>query len=306
MKLLFKDYSNEISTESMYLNQALVQCGIDSKLWNDPRVSVFDALDSVAPDVLVTSTEMLNMDIIKYIKKHKNISLVLNISALSERHYSYISDLSLDINIPFVFSNYGGVHKPKPKLKKGEYHHVLPAYDIFNSQTQQLKFGKMKEAIVARYLSENLQQMISHENKNKKEVYHLVQLTKGDMSEHFDIRADAMSAVNLYGLYDLVTIVGDVDFCTSQVFFDASVYSDRVAIKSDDRDRFNMFVSDVFVDMEVDEDTSPLELMQHVKKQIKSRHTPYHRAATLMKLLKDKESLAKVETVKSKVLGEIK
>ena len=61
MKILFQNYTNPITTEPRYMSHAMKMAGLESEVWDDQSVSVYDILDSYKPDVLLHILERFQM-----------------------------------------------------------------------------------------------------------------------------------------------------------------------------------------------------------------------------------------------------
>lgn len=291
MKILFHNYSNELSTEPIYLTKALHQSGLDAMLWSDPNVSAFDSFDRTKPDVFITHAQTITPDILKYLSQNRSIDLVVNITGLSDGQVMSLEKHILDSNIscPSIFTNsFSHNEKPTTSLK---CFRLFPAVDIFNVRRSPA-FKACESAVVALRQSEMLQKAIKG-----KEVYHLIQVTNKDMEDGFDLRTNAISIGQLYGIYKNVMLVGDTDFCSSQLFFDLNYNTDNIKVEVSDRENFNKFLSEAFKNTDADEDIG-----LQIKGQIANSHTPFHRAATLCKHLKFKDGMIKTERAKDHIL----
>ncbi len=285
MKILFHDYSGELTTEPRYLTVALQHCGVDAHLWNDSRISAFDIFDTLQPEVFISHYTMITSDIVKYLEQNNQIQLVINAAGMSE---SQIADFekfvtAKNLNVPFVFTN-SLSENPKTNIR---YERILPAFDLFAIQRSEYVKPLCPRAIFAKTHDDSVQ----HEIKDGG-VYHLVQFTNGEIDSKFDIRSNAVSAHELYKKYNSFTLVGDMDFCSSQLFFDLTVNAPNVVVKTDDTETFEKFLVEIFNDTGSKED-----MALQIKNQMKSNHTPFHRATTLMKHLGDEEMTAKVEVM---------
>ena len=68
MKVLIQNYTHTLSTEPLYFNASMNQTKkVASNMWNDKAISAFDALDQVAPDVLICHFMLPKInDVFKY------------------------------------------------------------------------------------------------------------------------------------------------------------------------------------------------------------------------------------------------
>jgi hypothetical protein len=291
MKILFHNYSNEVTTEPAYLTAALQRCGVDALLWSDPKVSTFDAFDSVQPDVFVTSYLTVTPDVLKYLERtSRKIDLVLNVTGVSDKQMEDIESVikGKNLNVPFVFTN-NFSHKKLPKTSI-KCERIYPAFDLFairREQTQPL----CKEALLCKSPSDLLNSV-----QKKKEVYHSVQITNAEKEESFDLRCNALSMHELFKYYQKWTLIGDTDFCSSQLFFDLNMNVNNVSVSVEDEENFNKFLREIFNDAGDIEDMG-----KQIKGQLKDRHTPFHRAGTLCKHLKHEDGLSQVEQVKGQL-----
>lgn len=305
MKILFHDYSNELSTEPMYLFEALSQCGINPMIWRDPRQSAFDVFDMAKPDVFITHAQTITADIVKYLSASPKIDLVINVTGMSETQLKSVEDFITEkkISVPLLISNHL-TYKPKPKTSLN-LHRLLPACDIFYRlpKPPELSGGPMcKEAIISNEYCAELEKFLIDERTRSESMetfrqYHLVQMTSGDKSEHFDIKTNLRSVHTLFHMYETICIAGSSDFCLSQLFFDTVLNAQEMSVIAHDKDNFYSGLQELFTESEINTDDRAA-IKEEMKKQVKQRHTPFHRAATLLKLLKDKESMMKVEKFK--------
>lgn len=293
MKLLFQNYSNRNMTEPAYLCNALNQCGIESLLWANPQVSAFDMLDSVNPDVFVTHFETMNSDILTYISQAKDLKTIINVTGASEMQYNDIKKVAEDCNVPFLFTN--SVKIPSYMDAKQLY----PAADVFAPSPPSFQESYPLAMLVDK-MSENIEKQVE-----KNGLYHLLYVGREEKQGPFDVSVSAQDLYGIYPLYDECRLVGSNDFCFSQIFFDANLRCKKVSLVPEDPVSFYGNLSKIFKvsDSLKEGDVSDDAIGKEIRQQVRTRHTPYHRAATLMKHLKDKESLEKVEAMKSKILG---
>lgn len=293
MRILFHNYSNEVTTEPLYLYQAMKQSGLDAHIWADRRMSAFDVFDRVQPNVFVSHFRNITPDVMKYLDQAPNISLVLNVTGISESQMKDVEAYltAKNITVPFVFTNeFSYKSRPYTKFK---CERLYPAFDLFGVR-QHTAEPLCKEAVLAIEYDDFLQEELA-----KKEVYHIVQVTEGEKNEHFDLRVNASSIQELAQYYHKFTLCGNTDLCSSQLFFDLNFNAHNITVQVEDDENFSKFLTDIFVDEEALDDVG-----RQVKNQLKSRHTPFHRAATFCKYLKFKDGMSQVERVKGQ-LGEM-
>jgi hypothetical protein len=106
---------------------------------------------------------------------------------------------------------------------------------------------------------------------------------------------------DLFKYYRKWSLVGDADFCSSQIFFDLNFNVHNIVVAAEDGENFDKFLEEIFEDKDSGEDIGV-----QIKNQLKLRHTPFHRAATLMKYLKFKDGMSQVEHVKTQLSDMLK
>lgn len=297
MKTLFQNYSSKLTTEPLYLHASLKNCGIDAEIWSDPNVSAFDILDLYQPDAFVAHWTGFSNDLVTYLSGNKKIETALNVTGADDNLLPRIVETleSSNINVKFLFTN--DVFNTKTSVGNYKLHNIFPAADIFSIRrgtVPQIQFGFVYDDF-----SENLKKLVG-----EKEVYHLLYV--GDKEENeSDVSVDAMNLSNLYGLYDTIFLVGEEKLYGSQIFFDATLNSKKVQVACTDQEKFSKLLTKVFnCDLEDEGD----DVAYQVKQQIKTRHTPFHRAWTLMKYFKNEDAQSKLVQAKDNVanmLGEI-
>ena len=281
--ILIHNYCTTTSSEPLYLFQALQQSGIDCHLWAD-NTSAFDMFDRTKPKVFVSHYKFLTQDIFEYLKQNNKIKLAMNVTGASESQIESLKTTLSEIDIePFLFSN--------DYSKSSSVHTLYPAADIFQPPSQLTNIpSKIDTGIISQEISQDFQDLTC-----KKDVYHILYMGSDDEYDGFDLRVDIRSLRKLIQLYKNISVFGTVDFCTSQLFFDLCLYCPSVSVKSDDDDGFQKIMSELF------NESKATDVKKELKQQIKSRHTPFHRAARLLKILGEKEAMGKVENVKSQL-----
>lgn len=289
MKILFHNYTNSLSTEPLYLFHALQQAGVESSMWSDQRVSAYDAFDSQKPDVFVTHFKTFTNDIFTYLKNSRKCDLVLNVTGASQQQLASIEAALNEnqIKCPVIFTN-SFSKKLQTNLNLVD---IYPAADIFNLSQKGQADGSLEEAVISNKFDENVENYIG-----QKEVFHLLYITEDEGDPNFDARVNVRLLPRMYQMYKEVTLVGDSDLCCSQLFFDAALNANRLNVRNKDQEEFNKMLSNVFSDTSTGAD---VDIVKELKSQIKSRHTPFHRAWRLMKFLGNKDAMAKVDKLKN-------
>jgi len=133
----------------------------------------------------------------------------------------------------------------------------------------------------------------------KSDVYHLLYIGGEKEYGDFDIGVSLSALSQLYKGYKHFDIIGKNLF-NCQLFFDACLNCNSLSFPTSDEDskQFSKFLEKVF-DCNTSDDGN--DIFYQVKKQIKSKHTPFHRAWTLAKHLKNEQWMKSLTTIKDKV-----
>lgn len=288
MKILFHNYTHSLSTEPLYLHNALVKAGVDSILWANKSVSAYDMFDTHKPDIFVTHFQVFSYDIMDYFKNNKFCEIAMNVTGATQSQINSIEQNFKDENIkcPFIFTNdFETKIKSKLNLVK-----LYPAADIFNMDYGPFKNVGVPEAIISNKFDEKVENYIAN-----KGIFHLLYITGGDLDSHFDIRVTAQSLPQIYKIYPKVVLIGDNNICCSQIFLDMNLNCQKVEVKSSDTEGFEKMLREMFTE------TTGEDIQTEIRNQIKAKHTPFDRAWRLMKYIKDDSSMNKVMTVKNQL-----
>ena len=288
MKTLIQNYSSVLSTEPMYLQRCLSECGEESILWNDPNQSAFDTFDHVAPDVFITHYKFLTNDIIKYLSGSK-IKMVLNMTGAPKEDFETIESTieQSKVDVPFVFTNLYRANKsvsPKKLRLEGLY----PAADIFIPRLETPKF-ELDTCVISIGKNELVDKAINNEDN-----YHLVSLNTSDESKYADMLLDVTSLVSFYEKYDKVVLADDVNVVTSQLLFDCLLRCNSIKIKvqKEQQEILDSILAEVFVEGKEQGSISDI-----LKSQVKTKHNCFKRAARLTRLLKNSDLSLKLERI---------
>jgi hypothetical protein len=279
MKILFHNYTTPLSTEARYLHAALNSVGMQAEAWINPQISAYDILDGYQPNVLVSHYTFLTNDIVKYLTNNKSIDLVLNVTGADKHAMSAIEGLSDSANIPFVFTNNYANDEKSSKL---QVHNILPAADTFLLNGQP-RSPEIDLGIIGNSITKEMEGVIKREK-----MYHLLCLGKG---EGFDLETNITQLADIYGLYTKIILSGDISLVASQVFFDICMggHDLNVVLSKKQKEKFDDFLEKVF--KEPKHSARDTNLIQEVKSQIISKHTPFNRAERLMRFLKNDEAV---------------
>ena len=120
MKLLIQNYSNSCSSQPMYLNESMSKIGVDSKIWNiNEPISVYDKLDTEKPNVVITSFQTIQEDLISYLTNNDKIQLVIDISGIDQDIFNNLSQLVTNKKIDCPFFYLFSVSEPQIEMGGG-------------------------------------------------------------------------------------------------------------------------------------------------------------------------------------------
>ena len=288
MKILFQNYTNDLSTEAMYLAHALKMADVETDLWSEANMSAYDVLDGYRPDMVLTSFRVLTNDIVKYLSQGRSPELVLNVTGASEDDCKKIDDLSESLKIRMIYTN---AFTKREKFTKLKLEGIYPAADIF------MQRRPIQPALPLGILNDGNPEWVAKavgENK----TYHLLSLQDGDYSDH---RVNVSSLHEIYGLYERFVITGTPDLVNSQAFFDSCLACHKVDIlpeKESETQFYNGFLKSIFSEPTGDIDN----LGEQLKKQIVAKHTPFNRAERLMRLLKNDQAVRNLQNLRNNVV----
>jgi hypothetical protein len=275
MKLLIQNYSNSCSNQPMYLNECFSKIGVDCKLWNlNEPISVYDKLDSERPDVLITSFQTIQQDLISYLSGNK-IKIVIDITGIDQNIFDNLNQLvtSQGIECPFFMSqDYKFLNNVNYGSRKVV--NILPCYDIFSNKTPTPDYN-IKAAIISNRVCDKFSEACK-----MYDTYHKIVLADNP-DPNFDLQANVLNMNSLYEKYQEVVLTGDVNFTCSQVFFDGFVKAEKLTVRvpEEQKELFNQVLATLFYE---EKDTPNID---NIKQQIKKHHSCFNRAAQLAKEL---------------------
>jgi hypothetical protein len=216
MKTLVHNYSSDISTEPMYLAQALENLGIKTAVWNN-NISAFDIFDQFQPDLFISHANFLTNDIIKRIAG-TNIEIILNCTDLDDMRFSQLQQILDSI-------------KKKPRLlyKNGGSQTLFkidPCADIFMSNN---RIKSPKYSLDTLYIADSKESIDKYKSQIKNgESYHIFSPYRDFKELQVDTCLPLINLSNLYQNYKRIVVTK-----LSQVFYDAAYYGGSCEIFSE-------------------------------------------------------------------------
>ena len=290
MKTLIQNYTSSISTEPMYIERCLQECGEESQIWANPQLSAFDAFDSFNPDLFITHYSFLTSDIIKYLSNKQSITVALNITGITEADLQKLEELSQGVNLPLLFTNLFETNSVVSKKIKTIS--LYPAADIFLPTIPTPEFS-IQKCIIS--VTEN----DMYEEKLKGvETYHKFSFNAESLGA--DMALDIASMRSFYPKYDEVLIADDVSFVTSQVLFDGILNAKKVSLQvpESQQETLDKILAELFVS---NDDQDDKDISEVIKSQVKIKHNCFKRCARLFRSLKAEDVASKMEVISSKL-----
>lgn len=293
MRILFHNYSTTTSTESRYLAASMQNCGLQADLWADPNISAYDMLDSFRPDVLISHYKFLTNDIVKYLSQSE-MSLALNTTGATQAELIGIESLiDQGVDLKFGFSNDFKFNTKSDPNRKFKIHSLLPAADLFLAKAPR----KPKEivGVLGVDITQEMEEIV-----NSEKPHHLMSLSTG--SNGFDFNTNLAELSEILSFYSKILICGDHRLFSSQLFFDAclNAHSLEVLPVEESKAAWTEFLGVIFEEPPEGEDAS--DMTSKIKNQILTNHTPFNRAAKMLRLLGDDESAEKMEKMRNEVV----
>lgn len=285
MKTLIQNYTSTLSTEAMYIHRCLLEAGESVHLWTNQNQSAFDTFDFVKPDLFISHYKFLTRDIIKYLSQNKNISMTLNVTGASQENINTLEQIVKDngINVPLIFTN---LHESISNIVSRQIplKHIYPAADVFLPALPTPEY-EVKSCFLTLENSEMLQALKPNGS------YHIVSFNQPSEDRYADMYLDVTSCVSFYDKYEKCILVGDINFVTSQMFYDCMLRCKSITVKvpNEQEKAFNTILASLFNESDSD-DMSAL-----IKNQVKSRHNCIKRTARLFRQLRVKELGDKLE-----------
>lgn len=291
MRLLIQNYASPMSTESMYFYRCLTNVGVEAALWADPKISAFDAFDSVKPNIFISHWKFLTSDILKYLSQNKSIKPVFNVTFAKQDDLQKIEQVleANGVTPEFLFTNQ---HEPLYKLQaKNKLVNIIPALDVFINAAEGLGDWKHECAVLTTRPTEQFFKACSDNPAHHK-------LCFGGNEETFDINVDIQSMPSLCPKYNKLFIVDDIDVATSQILFEVCLRVDdiNIHVPEEQKEKLAQVLASLFQESSNDEKLSSM-----IKSQIISRHNCFKRTARLARLLKDSECAQKLEKISEQI-----
>lgn len=277
MKFLIDNYSTNDSTQPLYLHQSLNSMEHSCSLINLAASSVFDALDTINPEIIIISAQRFHKHLIVYLQQNadKNIKVILNVDATSrvdlELLLKFLSEQGINVLFGFT-SNYD---MPQ-SVARVNILKVLPAADV-NEVVQPDFEYKIDKAVIVNALDCDFSDTKS---------FHVIS-TNSQLNDQVDICSSSIMLRGLYKNYDEI-VIKNMDQI-SQVFLEAILNGNKVYYDNKDSDEElaktinNIFKLDVDLNYSSQNKTTNFD---DIRKVIREKHLGSNRTKTLLSQIK--------------------
>lgn len=284
MKILIQNYTNSVSSKPIYLDHAVKtsRCG-ETFLWSPRKMSVYDVMDGFQPDVALVKYDAMSRDLIKYLVQAKPVPTFIDITGAAAHIVGMIEQQIAQLNMPvkgFISETPKTLRNFETKIPTAD---IMPGADVFLGKSDVPNF-KLDGAVVGRIQTKTFDDCC-----NRFKTYHkvLVRDQKGQGNRAgFDIEGSVMFLKSVYDKYKEIVLNGDLSFVLSQIFFDATISSEKVSLSypQEQQGLFSDSLESIF------EDTGEEPSLKGIKSQILENHTCIDRCSEILKYLGDTEA----------------
>jgi len=206
MKLVIDNYSSPFSTEPMYFNTCVQRVGVESVLWNQSQVGVYDMFDTHKPDVFITSIKTISNDIIKYLAQSPKVGVAVNTTDASQGEVDALAKVlqSKNINCLFFFDN--SLIKKTPHIIAPtpiKIESIFYGSDLFLTSGQDVPGPQLEAGIIA--IGTEVSQGSLDQACEQYNTYH--KLVVGEKTAAYDLSVSVVDLVALYPKYESIVLL---------------------------------------------------------------------------------------------------
>lgn len=270
MRIIIDNYSDAYTTQPMQFHRQLAEQGIESSILDMSKVSVYDAMDTLKPDVLITSGTKLTNSIVQYLREDKSKKLVLNIDNLQKDQVKQIADLLKQNGISticFITSNYS---LPQ-KIDKINVVKLLPSVDTYMVQDLDFDYN-----IEIGLIIDNLIDDIGYPN-----TFHVISANP-ELVNKTDISLNCLGLRSIYSKYNNI-VIKDLKN-VNQILFDALAFGNKVYYDNKEETGIGEKLKSIFkIDLQLDyNNENKTQDFSEIKKIIMEKHTDTRRTKSLL------------------------
>tara|TARA_R110000868_G_scaffold18531_12_gene81375 strand:+ start:150 stop:977 length:828 start_codon:yes stop_codon:yes gene_type:complete len=274
MKFIIDNYSDSYSTQPMQFHRQFVEKGIESNILDMSKISVYDTMDVLNPDILITTGTRITNAIIQYLKENKDKKLILNIDNLQQDQVKQIADLLKleDISTMFFISSNYSLPKQIDKINVVK---LLPSVDTYMVQKLDFEYNIELGLIV-----DSLIDGIAYPN-----TFHVIS-PNPSLNNKTDISLNCLGLRSIYDKYDTIVMKNLKNI--NQILLDALNFGNKVYYDNEEETGIETILKSVFkIDIKLDynrEDRT--QDFSEIKKIILEKHTDSKRTKKLLSQIK--------------------
>lgn len=225
MKFLVENFSDQTSTQSLYLYDIINSYNEHTSVLYNGKESVYDTLDKNNPDYFITDIKSLTRDFISYNNDvNQNIKLLLNVSKLSNADIVELDkNLKLDnVNCPLLFSNIN--ERKLPNLRNRR---IITLGEAADRKIELIKTSIKYKVSRAYFILDHF----THDDKNP---HHII-TNNVNLRKDADICLQETHLASLYSNYDEIIFCGIKNYIP-QSFFDCLILGCKAYYIANDED----------------------------------------------------------------------
>ncbi len=288
MKFVIDNYASSSNTQALYLHKHISDNPHHEVVMNTFDTPVYDIMDTVKPNVFITSCNTMSKDLFMYMKefqKKDNIKLLINTDESKIAHIDKVNSMLKEDNVEYKF--FGSLNNPHMSKEVQNKSFRLPNctdINIERDDNPETKWFKKINNLVVVDSKEELEKLESVINNT---TYHVL-CKKSSMIN--DINFDIVGLCkHIFQNYDQV-IFSNLDDSLHQMFFESLSRAAKTYFVSEKSKDLSNKISKVLgdsVNLDVlDKDRT--RDFGSIKKTVQKRHTSANRTKSLLSQLPQK------------------
>jgi hypothetical protein len=280
MKFLIENYAGYESTQPLYFHKHINDYEQHSCIIRQNNTSVFDAFDSINPDVYIASAHTLSRDSVMYLRenKHRDIKLLVCTDGLSVEEIQSLEDVlkKNEVNCHFYFNS-----SESQNSKKSRVVQIRHGVDTNLEPALKMDYRIQKAVFVSK----------SSKIKNYQGTFHIVSNNR-QMKDSVDFCLPITMLASIYSKYEEI-IFTEIPRNLPQYFFDAIYRGEKVYYDIVDEEKSKLADEVVGSVLKVGNglnynNPNKITDFTELKKLIEEKHSSFNRTKTLLSQLPQK------------------
>jgi hypothetical protein len=288
MKFVIDNYASGSNTQSLYLHKHVADNPHHEVVMNTFTTPIYDIMDSINPDVYITSCNTISKDLFIYLKqfqKKYNIKLLISTDESKVAHINKVDSMLKENNIEYkFFGNMDNPHIPNSIRSKTFKLANCTDINIMQDNSPETKWFKKINNLVVVDSKDDLDKL---ESVIQNTTYHIL-CKKSNMIN--DINFDIVGLCkHIFHNYDQV-IFSNLDDGLHQMFFESLSRAAKTYFVSEKSEGISEKISKMLGDR-VNLNALDKERTQDfgsIKKTVGKRHTSSNRTKSLLSQLPQK------------------